>query len=442
MSQRIENPFDFKYFQDKKTIFEFYCKYMLTRTQSMFVYENLPDSIPVQWLEYYLQTYGSCCIAEVKGKLYALIGSAGGELDAYYQPTIYTVANPALDLSTTYTIGTDCVYCRNDFTAVGLVPLLSRYCGLMTENVLTIRQSDISMRNMFLLSAPDDNTFQSTKQFLQDLEEGKLGAIADNPFFDGIKMQSSSHGTGDYMIQFIELQQYLKGSLYNELGLNANFNMKREALSGDEIAMNDDALMPLIDDMLKQRRQMCSDLKDMFGIDVSVDYGSTWHSNVVEKQVVADSEFAADPDEAEEMAGDESNLPDDDSAQDVSQLNEATDNEGEVNEDPEQQEKPDNPEAEDEQEKGTEDKETDEGDSESKDNDLRKEVDDESASDSDNSDDKPQEEKPADDSESEEPESKEEDQPSEKSDESSDEQTAEESDEDKKKKEKKDDEDN
>lgn len=362
MSQNKYTPFDFKYYQDKNTIFEFYCKYMLTRTQSMFVYENLPDSIPVQWLEYYLQRNGSCCIAEVKGKLYALIGSAGGELDAYYQPTIYTVANPALDLSATFTIGTDCVYARNDFTAIGLVPLLARYCGLMTENVLTIRQSDISMRNMFLLSAPDDNTFQSTKQFLTDLEDGKLGAIADNPFFDGIKMQSSSHGTGDYMIQFIELQQYLKGSLYNELGLNANFNMKREALSGDEIAMNDDALMPLIDDMLKQRRQMCSDLNDMFGLDVSVDYGSTWHSNVVEKQQVADAEFGANPDEAEEMAGDESNLPDDDSAQDVSQLNDATDSEQESNDDPKQQEKPDNPE-----------------DSESHDNDLRKEVDDESA---------------------------------------------------------------
>ena len=304
-------PFDFTYCSDKSKVFENYCKYTFTRTQSMFTYEGLPDTIPVQWLESYLQRNGSCCIAEHEGKLYALLGNAGGEFDEYYQPTIYTVANPALNLSKSYKIGEDCVYCRNDFDAVGLVPLVSRYCGLMTENLLTVRISDINMRMMNLLSAPDDNTLQSTKQYLKDLEEGKLGVVGETPFFDGLKLQSKGVGNGDYMIQFIELQQYLKGSMYNELGINANFNMKREALSGQEVALNDDALMPLIDDMLKQRRAMCDELNQMFGLNVSVDYGSTWHSNVVEKQLISEEELGADGAESEEAAGDESALPDD-----------------------------------------------------------------------------------------------------------------------------------
>ena len=303
--------FDFSYCSDKDKVFENYCRYTFTRTQSMFTYEGLPDTIPVQWLESYLQRNGSCCIAEHEGKLYALLGNAGGEPDEYYQPTIYTVANPALNLSKNYEIGVDCVYCKNDYDALGLVPLVSRYCGLMTENLLTVRLSDINMRMMNLLSAPDDNTLQSTKQYLKDLEEGKLGVVGETPFFEGLKLQSKGVGNGDYMIQFIELQQYLKGSMYNELGINANFNMKREALSGQEVALNDDALMPLIDDMLKQRRAMCDELNQMFGLNVSVDYGSTWHSNVVEKQLVSEEELGADSTESEEAAGDESALPDD-----------------------------------------------------------------------------------------------------------------------------------
>ena len=303
--------FDFSYCSDKDKVFENYCRYTFTRTQSMFTYEGLPDTIPVQWLESYLQRNGSCCIAEHEGKLYALLGNAGGEPDEYYQPTIYTVANPALNLSKNYEIGVDCVYCKNDYDALGLVPLVSRYCGLMTENLLTVRLSDINMRMMNLLSAPDDNTLQSTKQYLKDLEEGKLGVVGETPFFEGLKLQSKGVGNGDYMIQFIELQQYLKGSMYNELGINANFNMKREALSGQEVALNDDALMPLIDDMLKQRRAMCDELNEMFGLSVSVDYGSTWHSNVVEKQLVSEEELGADTAESEEAAGDESALPDD-----------------------------------------------------------------------------------------------------------------------------------
>ena len=319
-------PFDFTYCSDKAKVFENYCKYTFTRTQSMFTYEGLPETIPVQWLESYLQRNGSCCIAEHEGKLYALLGNAGGELDEYYQPTIYTVANPALNLSKSYKIGEDCVYCKNDYDAIGLVPLVSRYCGLMTENLLTVRISDINMRMMNLLSAPDDNTVQSTKQYLKDLEEGKLGVVGETPFFEGLTLQSQGVGNGDYMIQFIELQQYLKGSMYNELGINANFNMKREALSGQEVALNDDALMPLIDDMLKQRRAMCDELNEMFGLNVSVDYGSTWHSNIVEKQLISEEELGADNSEGEEAAGDESALPDDKDANsvdegDVSRLN-------------------------------------------------------------------------------------------------------------------------
>ena len=304
-------PFDFAYCSDKAKVFENYCKYTFTRTQSMFTYEGLPETIPVQWLESYLQRNGSCCIAEHEGKLYALLGNAGGELDEYYQPTIYTVANPALNLSKSFKIGEDCVYCKNDYDAIGLVPLVSRYCGLMTENLLTVRISDINMRMMNLLSAPDDNTLQSTKQYLKDLENGKLGVVGETPFFEGLKLQSKGVGNGDYMIQFIELQQYLKGSMYNELGINANFNMKREALSGQEVALNDDALMPLIDDMLKQRRAMCDELNEMFGLNVSVDYGSTWHSNVVEKQLISEDELGATGTESEEAAGDEAALPDD-----------------------------------------------------------------------------------------------------------------------------------
>ena len=329
-------PFDFAYCSDKTKVFENYCKYTFTRTQSMFTYEGLPDTIPVQWLESYLQRNGSCCIAEHDGKLYALLGNAGGELDEYYQPTLYTVTNPALNLSKTFKIGEDCVYCKNDYDAIGLVPLVSRYCGLMTENLLTVRISDINMRMMNLLSAPDDNTLQSTKQYLKDLENGRLGVVGETPFFEGLKLQSKGVGNGDYMIQFIELQQYLKGSMYNELGINANFNMKREALSGQEVALNDDALMPLIDDMLKQRRAMCDELNEMFGLNVSVDYGSTWHSNVVEKQLISEDELGATDTESEEAAGDEAALPDDKDPNavdegDVSRLNDEEESDNDDN---------------------------------------------------------------------------------------------------------------
>lgn len=308
MSNKNIPDFDFDYSKNKQKLFEYYCKYMFTRTQSMFVYDGLPDTIPSKWLEKYLQRNGSCGIIKHNGELYAVIGSAGGERDAYYQPTIYTVSNPWLNISKTFEIGKDCVYARNDYEGIGLTPLISRYCGLMTENALTVRLADIGMRMISLLSAPDDNTAASARKYLADLENGSMGVIGENAFFDGLKVHSKSTGGSDYMIQFIELQQYLKGSLYNEIGINANFNMKREALSGKEVALNDDALMPLIDDMLKARREMCDEINEMFGTNISVDYGSTWHSNVVEKELVAESDLGGSASEGEEVGGNENTL--------------------------------------------------------------------------------------------------------------------------------------
>lgn len=299
--------YDYNCSKDKKLIFENYCDYMFVRTQSMFVYDGLPDTIPAVWLEQYLQRNGSCAIAKVHGKYYALLGSAGGGYDEYYQPTLYTVANPALNISNTYIIGKDCVYARNDYLAKGLTPLVSRYCGMLSENLITMRVADINMRMMAVLSASDDTTLMSTKMYLKDLEEGKIGAIGEGAFFDGLKLQASPATNSNYLTQFIELHQYLKGSLYNELGLNANFNMKRESIVESEAALNDDALMPLIDDMLKQRRKMCEDLSDLFGLNVKVDYGSTWHSNVIEKEFVGQTELGASSQLAEDMT-DESRI--------------------------------------------------------------------------------------------------------------------------------------
>lgn len=315
MATKYLNDYEFEYARDKTKIFRSYCDTTFIRLQSMFVYKGLPDSIPVQWLENYLLKNGSCVIAEEKGILYALAGNAGGDLDVYYQPTQYTVANPALSLSKTYTIGKDCVYCKNDYIGCGLTPLVSRYCGLMTENFITTRLADINMRMMNLLSASDDKTQASAKQYIKDIEEGKLGVIGEAPFFDGIKLQSNSAGSGDYIVQFIELQQYIKGSLFNELGLDANYNMKREALSADEIALNDDALMPLIDEMLKERREMCSKIEEMFGVHIEVDYGSSWHANSVEKTEAAQEELGADSDVAANMT-DETSLDSDTDAND------------------------------------------------------------------------------------------------------------------------------
>lgn len=262
-------------FNDKEMALRDYIVYMLNRTQKIFEYDGLPDTIPKRMLEYLLQINGYACFAKVNGELYAFYGGLGGEPDVYYRPTLCVVANPALKLSETFEIGKDCVIVRNDSYMYGLIPMFRRYATAMVENDISFKMAAVNTRIEALLSAPDDATKEAAEQYLRDVEAGKLGVIASNEFLEGIKAQPMTSSMRTFT-DLIEYQQYLKASWYNEIGLNANYNMKREKLSTTESQMNSDALLPLVDDMLENRQKCLDEVNEMFGTNITVRFASSW----------------------------------------------------------------------------------------------------------------------------------------------------------------------
>lgn len=267
-------------FSDKAECVQLHSMYMLNRTHCMFKWENLPDTITERALELYLQTNGNVCFYKHEGSLYVFTGGLGGEPDVYYRPTIYTIANPALKLSKSLKIGKDCIVMPNDTLYIGLRPLFSRYATLLTENELSIKLAITNSRIIDIISAPDDRTKASAEKFLQDIEEGKSGIIAENAFLDGLRSQPYGNtGSTATLSNLIEMEQYIKASWFNELGLNANYNMKRERLNTIESQMNHDALLPLIDDMLKCRKEAIEKVNEMFGTNITVDFSSSWEDN-------------------------------------------------------------------------------------------------------------------------------------------------------------------
>lgn len=273
------------YVIDKKRSAKSYIRYMLIRLQKMFAYKNLPDTIPREMLELFLMQSGTCFITEVKGNLYAFQGTVGGEPDPYYRPTLYIVANPALKFNKELDLWHDGVLMRNDSLWYGLMPLLSRYAAMLAENLVTLRSADVMLRVVALLTAPNDATKVAAEEYLRKLEKGQFGVIGENRFMDGIKMQSPPSNNGSYLTQFIELHQYLKASFYNELGLESNYNMKREAIGRNESAMDRDTLVPLCEEMLRCRQEDVSRLNEMYGTDISVDFDSAWLQNMKENEL-------------------------------------------------------------------------------------------------------------------------------------------------------------
>lgn len=288
--------------RDKDTAVTEFIANTLAKTQSMFEYEGLPDSIPQKELERLLQTTGNVFVTKVDGALYALTGGKGGEPDVYGRATLYTVANPALKLNKTYDIQKDGVLIENDSNGESLLPLIGRYAVLHTDGLISLNTASILTRITMLISASDDKTKQSADEFLRKIQDGEFSIIGENAFFKGVNMQTAPTTNSVYITQLIELIQYYKASMYNELGLNANYNMKRERLNLGEVSMNVDVLLPYVDNMLKERQNAVEKINEMFDTEISVKLASSWgleRDNY--NALAADLETAKkDPDPTEE----------------------------------------------------------------------------------------------------------------------------------------------
>lgn len=269
-------------FKNKDRNIDDMLRYMLRRSTQMFKYNGLPKTIPKYILELYLQTNGNVCFYKHDGELYVFTGGMGGELNEYYLPTIYTIANSFLKLTKNLVIGKDCVVVANDSCYQGMLPQFKKYATGLVENELSMNIASINSRIISLISASDDRTLKSAEAYVKHIYDGDLSIISEDVFLDGVKVQPYAKATNDILSKLIEYNQYLKASWFNDIGLNANYNMKREAINSNESQLNDDMLLPTVDDMLEHRKNGIEKVNKMYGTNISVELNSSWRYNVDE----------------------------------------------------------------------------------------------------------------------------------------------------------------
>ena len=308
----LNEKYDFEGKPDKGMLLSSYVRYYLARLQSMFVYDGLPESIPQKWLENYLLVNGSCVWIETDKGLIVTCAGIGGDLDEYFIPRQCIVTNPYIDqkYNKTYIRDEDCVLMFNDTYAQGLVPMLRKYCGMMVEAEISLNLNCLMSRGTAMLSAVDDNTKESAELWLKRIREGQMAVIGESGFVAGNTDRDLTlnqlTATDSTLTNLIEYMQYIKASLFNELGLQSNYNMKREAINSGESQLNEDQLHPLIDTMLRERQEALEKVNAMFGTDISVKFNSAWDLNEREQEAAIEQiEAAADQTEAEAEAAED-----------------------------------------------------------------------------------------------------------------------------------------
>lgn len=159
----------------------------------------------------------------------------------------------------------------------GLIHIYNKYGTLLIENQITMLMTDYNYRMPFTISSKDDTTTQSAREYLQKVIDGSLGVIGEAKLFDALKVTPTNNKGVNSFADLYGYQQFIEAQLNNTIGLATNNNMKRERLTTNEIEVNKNASYPLIDNMLRNRKQAVEKINKMFDLDIDVEFSSIWN---------------------------------------------------------------------------------------------------------------------------------------------------------------------
>lgn len=247
---------------------------VLNKTLTMFLYNNLPDSLPPGELEKILQLNGSGFITMIDDKLVVLHGTYNYEkTDIYGRPEEINCYLPDTRKYKSYKLS-DGVLIKNDYLERGLLPIFKKWGYLINESEITLTIANRFKRMVKTFIANDDPTAESVKTYLNKIDSGETSVIIGNILWDSIKVDGETNS--NTLHELIEYDNYIKSALDKEIGLYSNDNMKKERLVTSEIETGVNSIYPLVDNMLNSRKQAITKVNKKYNTNISVEFTSSW----------------------------------------------------------------------------------------------------------------------------------------------------------------------
>ena len=270
-------------YSNKENLINDLVRWGMNAASSMLEFENLPETMPERDIKRLLQINGFMVVPRpeyLDGKLYAFRAGLGGEPDPYYMPTMAVISNPALQFNKELKIGEGVFLIKHDPYLAGLTPIIRQWATMTAEADLSIYMATTLSRDPFKLAAKGERAYAEAKEYIDNLVAGKMDVIKEPSFFDeAVRSLSASQGnlSSRMLTDLIEVKQYLLANMFwNKLGVNSNYNMKRESLNSAESQLNDDALLPYPNIIVKTIQGDLDKLNEAVGSDIKVRLGSVW----------------------------------------------------------------------------------------------------------------------------------------------------------------------
>lgn len=287
----------------------------LCQLHQMIKLENMPETIPPYVFLRNAFASGWQWITELNGKLVSFTGSmqGGGGLgpgyDFNYLPTHIVVTNPYLNadgsipdydpqtvsgFSGTFPL-TEGVLVKTNSELMSLTPLVSFFSELEEVAARTLRMGLITSRMSINWLAKSTEDQDAMNEYLRKIERGELGVALSKEWQETVELAVGANaGSATLLKSQIEALQYVRGYKWQTFGVQANHNMKREAINESEAGMNENSLLPFIDDIFANLSAGIEEINARYGTNIKITYNSAWREIQQTVQEVEENGIAED----------------------------------------------------------------------------------------------------------------------------------------------------
>ena len=236
---------------DVDALYDHFFRELFNSASRVILIEGLPEKADLNFVMTKLLLNGSIAIVKINGDIYMTNGYLGGERDVNYFGTRVIGSNPSLgsynlkrgeEAEMAFLTPFDnlpLIVGGGSRDRGGLYSLISFTASLLADNLCSLNTSQINGRVQAIITAEDSTIAATAEGVLKELYAGKPYKVITEDLYKRIHVNPlASSIQAHQLIELIETQQYIRAMFWNAIGIDCNYNMKRERLITAEVESN------------------------------------------------------------------------------------------------------------------------------------------------------------------------------------------------------------